>query len=168
MTCPIPQNEEERLAALARVGLLDTARDPRFDALCREAAARFRAPVALISLMDRDRQWFKAACGLGIEGTSRSVAFCAHTVMSDRVMVVPDARSDPRFADNPLVTGWPHIVFYAGAPLVYGRSIRLGTLCVIDTVPRDFGPADEADLAEIADRVSGEIWAFASDRAEVA
>lgn len=158
MGFPVPPEEDERLRVLRSLDLLYSNRERAFDDLCLEAASRLSVPIALISLMDADRQWFKARCGLNLDGTSREVAFCAYTIMSDHVMVVPDARLDPRFASNPLVTGWPHIVAYAGAPLLYGENMRIGTMCVIDTRPRDFSAAERAALVELADRISGEIW----------
>lgn len=157
----VPSNEEKRLEVLQSLGILDTGRDPQFDELCREAAKRFNAPIALITLVDRDRQWFKSACGLEADGTPREHAFCAHAIMSDHVMVVPDARIDTRFATNPLVIGPPHIVFYAGAPIVYGEGIRLGTLCIIDHEARQISADDVYTLGEIADRISGELWRIA-------
>jgi GAF domain-containing protein len=158
MCFPVPPEEEARLRVLRSLDLLYSNRERAFDELCVEAATRLSAPIALISLMDADQQWFKARCGLSAHGTSRDVAFCAYTIMSDQVLVVPDARLDPRFASNPLVTGWPHIVAYAGAPLLYGKGIRIGTMCVIDTKPREFNATDRAVLVELADRISGEIW----------
>ena len=115
---PIPQNEAERLAALRELRILGTAPEPHFDAVCRTASALFSAPIALVALVEESHQWFKAKCGLAAEGTSREAAFCSHTILSDNILVVEDARQDPRFAANPLVTGEPHIRFYAGAPLV--------------------------------------------------
>jgi GAF domain-containing protein len=146
------RREATRLAALMGTSVLDTPPEPAFDALVRQAAARFRVPIALISLVDAERQWFKAAVGLpaGHE-TPRSQAFCDHAIRGMGVMVVPDARSDPRFAGNPLVTGAPCIRFYAGAPLTLAGGARLGTLCVIDRLPRkDFGPDAVAALEDLA------------------
>ncbi|WP_075218153.1 GAF domain-containing protein [Mongoliimonas terrestris] len=161
MPHPVPPNEEKRLEVLQSLGIMDTERDPRFDELCREAAESFRAPIALITLVDRNRQWFKSTCGLDVNGTPREHAFCTHAIMSEHVMVVPDARIDRRFAANPLVIGPPHVVFYAGAPIVYGEGIRLGTLCIIDHKPRQISVDDVYTLGEIADRISGEIWSLA-------
>jgi GAF domain-containing protein len=146
------RREAERLAALVGVAVLDTPPEPEFDALVRQAADRFGVPISLVSLVDADRQWFKAATGLppGAE-TPRALAFCDHAIRDEAVLVVPDAAADPRFAENPLVTGAPNIRFYAGAPLTLPAGARLGTLCVIDTVPRpDFGPEAAAALDALA------------------
>ena len=132
---PKPANEAERLAALRRYNILDTAPEETFDRIARLAAQIMGTPIALVSLVDGDRQWFKARYGLVAEQTPRDVAFCAHTILDSKVMVVPDARRDPRFSGNPIVTDEPRVVFYAGAPLTTPDGHRLGTLCAIDRVP---------------------------------
>ncbi len=143
--------EAGRLAALDCLNVLDTAPEPVFDGLTRLAADTFAAPIALISLVSSDRQWFKAAVGLDATETSREVSFCSHAIRRDEVMVVLDARQDPRFADNALVTGPPDIRFYAGAPLIDPAGHALGTLCVIDTKPREaFTAAEQARLSQFA------------------
>jgi len=112
-----PSNERERMARLHALSVLDTAAEPLFDALTQAAMALAVVPIALISLIDTQRQWFKSNLGMGdVEQTPRDLAFCAHAILSDELMEVPDALADPRFADNPLVTGAPGIRFYAGAP----------------------------------------------------
>jgi len=131
----LPEDEEQRLATLHSLGILDTPREQRFDRLTRLAAAIMGVPVALISFVDRDRQWFKSVHGLEIAETHREVSFCAHAVASREMLVVPDALQDARFADNPLVTGGPRIRFYAGLPLFIAGSC-IGTLCACDTRPR--------------------------------
>ena len=136
---PLPPDEAERLAALERHKLLMTGKEPEFERVARLAADLFEVPIALVSLVLADQQTFMGACGIEVSGSPRSVAFCAHAILSDEVMVVPDAALDPRFAGNPLVTGQPGIRFYAGAPLRLG-SHRVGTLCLIDRAPRSFGP----------------------------
>ncbi|MGO4377233.1 GAF domain-containing protein [Pseudoduganella sp. RAF53_2] len=142
---PTPENEAGRIAALYAALLLDTPREERFDKIVEFAAREFDVPIALISLIDSDRQWFKAAVGLGeVCQTGRDISFCGHAIMRNDIMVIPDALQDPRFADNPLVTDWPHIRFYAGAPLIQRDDYALGTLCVIDTKPRQF---DDVELA---------------------
>lgn len=144
-SAPLPPDEPQRLDALRRLLILDTPPEERFDRIVSFAADEFDAPIALVSLVDRDRQWFKARVGLEVCETSRDAAFCAHAILEPEVMVVEDALADPRFADNPLVLGPPHIRFYAGSPLeVHGR--RVGTLCVIDVRPRRFDATDAAIL----------------------
>jgi diguanylate cyclase (GGDEF)-like protein/PAS domain S-box-containing protein len=147
---PIPVNEAERLAELHELRILDTPAEDHFDAVCKAAAALFSLPIALVSLVDSDRQWFKAKCGIDVEGTSRELAFCTYAILRDDVLVVEDATSDPRFADNPLVMGGPSIRFYAGAPLVLRSGIRVGTLCVIDTKPRSFSDLQKTQLQDFA------------------
>jgi len=133
---PVPSDEVQRLAALDALGMLDTPPEPAFDRITRIASELFHVPIALVSLVDKDRQWFKSCVGLDVRETPRQMAFCAHAIMRDDVLVVPDARADERFATNPLVAGPPHIRFYAGAPLITRDGFRLGTLCIIDTRPR--------------------------------
>ena len=136
--------ENARMAALRKLRILDTAPEPLFDSLVDLTARAHGVPIALISFIDQDRQWFKARVGLDICETPRDLAFCYHAIRSDQILIVPDAAADPRFRDNPLVTGAPGIRFYAGAPLVTPEGHALGTLCIIDTKPRDF-PQEEAD-----------------------
>jgi len=150
--------ETARLAALDRLGVLDTAPEPAFDDIVRQAAERFGMPVALVSLIDVDRQWFKAAFGLDATESPRGDALCNHAIRSDEVMVVPDAAADPRFSENPFVTGETGLRFYAGAPLTVAGGLRIGTLCVIDRQPRaDFGPEHAAALAALAAEVAAEL-----------
>lgn len=149
---PAPAHDEPaRLKALRAYGILDTAAEQSFDDLARLAALCCEAPIALISLVDRDRQWFKAHIGIETRATPRDLSFCAHAILQpEQVMEVPDARLDPRFALNPTVTGPPHIVFYAGAPLVAPTGEALGTLCVIDHRPRSLGDMQRGMLAGLA------------------
>ena len=133
----IPRNELNRLAALRALGLLDSAPEQAFDSIVQLACRLLDVPTALISLVDSDRQWFKAACGIGATQTSRSVSFCAHAIHQPDIFVVPDATFDPRFHDNPLVVGEPHIRFYAGIPLELPNGYRIGTLCALSPVPRE-------------------------------
>ncbi len=160
-------DEDGRLAALDRYAVLDTPAESMFDRIARMAATALRAPVALVSLVDRDRQWFKARHGLGVPQTPRSQAFCAYTIQRDAVFVVPDATADARFRDNPLVTGPPHIRFYAGAPLRAPDGYRLGSVCVIDTKPRPGGlsPEEQALLTDLAESAMAEMEARRLDRA---
>jgi GAF domain-containing protein len=158
MSYPVPPNEDERLEILESLKLLDTPSDQAFDDLCREAAKTFDAPVALITLLDADRQWFKARIGFEPCETTRDASFCNYVVAEDTTLIVPDATQDPRFSNNPLVVGPPYIRFYAGAPLYYGDDIRLGAMCIIDQRPRSPADIDIAQLQHLADRVAGEIW----------
>ena len=147
---PTPLNEAERLATLAAYDVLDTPPEHVFDNIVRTASQICGVPVALVSLVDETRQWFKARVGIDASETPRELAFCAHTILSAKPMVVPDARVDERFADNPLVTGEPHIAFYAGAPLVAPDGLCLGTLCVIDREPRELTAAQLETLESLA------------------
>ena len=144
MKAALPENESERLAALRKLAILDTLSEPGYDELTSLAAYICQAPIALISLVDEQRQWFKSRLGWTTEETPREVAFCAHAILEPDLMIVPDARADQRFADNPLVTSSPAIRFYAGAPLVTTAGHALGTLCVLDHKPRDLS-ADQAN-----------------------
>lgn len=151
---PIPDDEERRLEVLHAYRVLDTAPEEAFDRITRVAADLFDVPIALVSLVDRDRQWFKSCIGLGVSETGRDASFCAHAIVADEVMVIPDALADRRFATNPLVTGEPHIRFYAGAPLKTREGASLGSLCIIDTSPRPaFSAEDQARLQTFADLV---------------
>lgn len=142
--------EARRVARLRELQLLDTAAEPMFDALARLASQVAGTPIALISLVDTDRQWFKANVGLhGSVQTPRAVAFCAHTICSDTLLEVPDATLDARFADNPLVTDAPGIRYYAGVPLVLAGGERIGTLCVVDRQPHRLSAGQRAQLAEL-------------------
>ncbi len=136
MPTPVPTNEALRLRLLRRHRILDTPPEPAFDDLAHLASVICRTPVALVTLIDASRQWVKAEIGFGDRETPREHAFCAHAILGSDVMVVEDALEDPRFAANPLVIGSPNIRFYAGAPLVMSEGAALGSLCVIDRVPR--------------------------------
>ena len=138
-------DEGARLAALHAYGVLDTAPEAAFDGVVRLAARLCAAPTALVSLIDRDRQWFKARVGLHAEETPRDRAICGHAILfeHDAMLVVPDTHADPRTADNPLCTGDPNIRFYAGVPIRTPDGLPLGTLCVIDSVPRPGGLSEE-------------------------
>jgi diguanylate cyclase (GGDEF)-like protein len=154
---PVPENEAQRLAALESTGLLDTPEDEAFDSLARVARNLTGAPIALISLIDHSRQWFLSHLGLPERETSRSMAFCAHAILQTGLMEVPDALEDERFRDNPLVQGNPRLRYYAGVPLVLDSGEALGTLCVLDTVPRRLDEAQRDAIKTLARSVVGEI-----------
>lgn len=145
--------EIHRLRTLQETGLLTSPAPPEFEAICQKARERFQVPVAFVTLVAREKLVIKAGAGPENDDTPRSDAFCDYTIRTDDVFVVPDLLKDARFASNPLVTGMSGFRFYAGAPLVYLHEIRLGSLCVLDTRPREFSPGDRAELAELADRV---------------
>jgi phosphoribosyl 1,2-cyclic phosphodiesterase/CheY-like chemotaxis protein len=153
----IPKDEQQRLASLRALRILDTGPEERFDRITRLASALFDAPIALVSLVDENRQWFKSCYGLNVKETSRDAAFCAHVVYNREPMIVPDTFQDKRFADNPLVINEPRIRFYAGCPLILHDGACIGTLCVIDTRPRPQEVSDVACLRDLADLVVQEI-----------
>jgi signal transduction histidine kinase/ActR/RegA family two-component response regulator len=153
----IPENEFERLLALARLNLLDTPPEPEFDAITALASRMLGAPICLVSLIDSKRQWFKARVGLEATETPRDVAFCAHAILGSDPLVVPDSAADERFADNPLVMGAPHVRSYVGVPLVTAEGHALGTLCAIDNCPRPWTEANIADLRMLAGLLMGKI-----------
>ncbi|MDH3747460.1 MAG: GAF domain-containing protein [Gammaproteobacteria bacterium] len=153
----LPDNEARRIATLQGLDILDTPREDRFDRYTCTIARAFDMPVALISLVDGSRQWFKSAVGIDRNETSRDVSFCGHAILGDGIFEVRNARLDPRFRDNPLVVGPPRIRFYAGAPLKASNGERLGTLCVIDRIPRELSEDEKTMLKTLADMVVGEI-----------
>lgn len=157
MSCPIPENEIERLNTLRGYELLDTRPEERFDELTRLAASICDAPISLISLVDGDRQWFKSKTGLEACQTPRADAFCAHAIMSPDLFVVPDALQDPRFATSPLVLGEWHIRFYAGAPLTAPNGHRLGALCVMDQKPRQLSCEQMESLRILSRQVMAQV-----------
>ena len=141
MRPPTPVDELARLEALHRLEILDSEAEQAFDDLTALAAEICGTPISLISLVDADRQWFKSRVGLELQETPRNVSFCAHAILDDEILVVPDTEADSRFAGNPLVVGAPEIRFYAGKPLVTSEGHAVGTLCVMDRTPRDLTPA---------------------------
>jgi len=152
-----PEGEAHRLATLRCLRILDTPSEERCDRITRLACRLLEVPIALVSLVDSDRQWFKSRQGLDACETSREISFCGHAILDDALLHIPDTHLDERFRDNPLVVGEPKIRFYVGCPLKAPDGSRVGTLCAIDREPRDISPADLAsltDLAELANRSS--------------
>lgn len=150
-----PENEQTRLTTLHSLNILDTPNEDRFDRLTRLARRLFNVPVALVSLVDENRQWFKSHNGLEMQETHRDISFCGHAILGDGLFLIPDALKDERFNDNPLVTREPHVRFYAGLPLRYLDGSKLGTLCIMGREARTFDEEDIQlfrDLAEMAER----------------
>lgn len=153
----IPPSENTRLEALLALNILDTKPEERFDRLTRIAKESLDVPVSIVSLVDRDRQWFKSIIGLDVCETSREVSFCGHAILSDEPLIVPNALEDDRFVENPLVTNEPHIRFYAGIPLKAINGERLGTFCVIDTKPRTLSRNQLNLLIDLGSMVEREL-----------
>ncbi|SDP85207.1 diguanylate cyclase (GGDEF) domain-containing protein [Rhodoferax sp. OV413] len=155
-----PLDEAFRLNTLRALALLDTPPEERFDRLTRMARRMFGVTTALVSLVDENRQWFKSKQGLSDSETPRDISFCGHAILADTPLVIPDALRDPRFFDNPLVTGPPHVRFYAGCPLHATNGSKLGTLCILDSEPRAFGAEDIQLLIDLAAIVEQEISTY--------
>lgn len=153
MNVPLPNNEAERLAALKEYRILDTGTEQPYDDITALAAHICQVPIATISLLDEARQWFKAKVGMARMQTPREIAFCAHTILQRKPLVVRDARKDRRFANNALVTGEPHIRFYAGFPLVSQEGLALGTLCAMDRKPRELSARQEKAMQALVRQV---------------
>eukprot|EP00038_Savillea_parva_P025142 m.46426 g.46426 ORF g.46426 m.46426 type:complete len:704 (-) comp6757_c0_seq1:118-2229(-) len=163
MMAEVPDNEDERLKSLRDLGILDTPSDPRFDRITRVTAAALKVPIAVVSLVDHDRQWFKSIVGLDAKETSRDLAFCAHAILSPEPFIINDTLHDHRFADNPLVVDGPRIRFYAGCPLILPDGNRIGTLCTIDIVPRHFSDGQIRTLVDLTSMVVKEILRSGSE-----
>ncbi len=153
------------MSNLRRLAILDTDPEERFDRVTRLARRIFNVPIALVSIVDENRQWFKSCFGLPVSETERDVSFCGHAILGTDPFVVEDASQDPRFADNPLVEGDPYVRFYAGIPLVYDEDTVLGTLCIIDDKPREFSEEEINDLVDLAKMAESELRA--SHNAEI-
>ena len=154
---PLPLNETQRLLSLHALQILDSPQEERYDRITRLAQRVFNVDICLISLVDEGRQWFKSKQGLDACETSREISFCGHAILDNEVLIVSDAAADPRFLDNPLVIGAPHIRFYAGCPIKAPGGERIGTLCLIDPAPRDLPADDESVLRDIAALVEDEL-----------
>ena len=157
MKAPLPENEHARLAALHDAQVLDTAPEQDFDDIALLASEICGTPMGVVSLVDADRQWFKAKIGLDLQETHRDIAFCAHAIHGHELLEVPDASTDARFADNPLVLGDDNVRFYAGAPVVLDGTHAVGTVCVIDTAPRELTPAQRRALRSLARHASVQL-----------
>lgn len=153
----IPDTEDERIAELRSLLLLDSSPEERFDRITRVAKHLFDVPIALVSLVDTDRQWFKSCVGLDASETGRDVSFCGHAILGNHVFVVENALKDIRFSDNPLVLGGPEIRFYAGAPIAMPSGNKLGTLCIISNEAKEFGPDQQELLHDLSKIVINEL-----------
>ena len=153
----LPDNEEARQTSLDELHILDTLEEQAYDDLTLVAAQICNTPIALVSLIDRDRQWFKSHYGLDAREMPRDFSFCAHAILNDQPLVVEDSLKDERFLDNPLVTGGPHVQFYAGAPLILRNNIRVGTLCVIDDHARPLTDTQKQALEALARQVVSQL-----------
>jgi sigma-B regulation protein RsbU (phosphoserine phosphatase) len=154
---PIPVDEDERLASLRALDLLDSPAEERFDRITRLLTRLFRVPIAYLALIDSDRQWFKSSCGLNSTQTDRGISFCGHAILGDDVLVIPDTVEDERFRDNPLVLGEPYVRFYAGYPLSGPDGKKVGTLCIADRRPRHLSDDELETLRELARVVEREL-----------
>ena len=159
---PFPLDETARLMSLHSLRILDTAPEERFDRITRMTKRMFDVEIALISLVDSQRQWFKSRQGLEACETDRNISFCGHAILDSEVFIVGDAANDPRFADNPLVTGKPNIRFYAGCPIRGPMGHRIGTLCVIDSKPRGMSAEEQETLCDLAAMVEDELALLAT------
>ncbi len=157
MKAPLPDTESTRLEILRQHHILDTAPEEAFDDLTALASQVCGAPISFISLMDEERQWFKSKVGLKITEISRDIAFCAHTILQPGLMVIRDATTDERFADNPLVIEDPRVRFYAGAPLISPEGEMLGTLCVLDLKARDLSATLQVTLLALARQAASHL-----------
>ncbi|HBC58163.1 MAG TPA: GGDEF domain-containing protein, partial [Gammaproteobacteria bacterium] len=156
----LPDDESSRLTTLNALNILDTEPEERFDRLTRIAKRLFDVPIALVSLVDENRQWFKSCIGLNVRQTDRNISFCGHAILGDGIFIIPNALKDERFADNPLVIDEPHIRFYAGCPISVPDGHKMGTLCIIDRKPRQLSQEDLELLQDLANMVGQELAAL--------
>ncbi len=155
---PIPQNEEARICSVQGLNILDTDSEERFNIFTKEATIRFAVPISTITIIDKDREWYKSAQGLSKKEGPRDISFCGHALMSEVILIIEDTLADSRFFDNPMVLGEPHIRFYAGKSLYDQKSgLPIGVFCIKDTKPRKFSLNDINDFLAIAQRVDDEI-----------
>lgn len=152
-----PQNEQARIAALEKYAILDSDPEQSFDDLTLLASSICKTPIAMISLVDEDRQWFKSRVGVNVSETPREIAFCSTAILQSDLFVVPDALQDERFRDNPLVVSDPYVRFYAGAPLINEDGYALGTLCVVDQSPRELAPGEKEALKALSRLVLAQL-----------
>lgn len=155
---PIPHDEEKRLESVRNLNILDTKEEERFDIITENAVKELKVPISTITIMDKDREWFKSCQGLDVRESPREISFCGHALVSESVMIVEDTLEDERFKDNPMVVNAPHIRFYAGVRL-FNRKDRMpvGVFCVKDTVPRKFSMDEIAKLLDFAEKAEEEI-----------
>lgn len=161
----LPANEADRIEALRSLGLLDTPPEERFDRVTRAAMRAFNVPIALVTLVDMNRQWFKSCIGLDVSETPRTVSFCGHTILSNKPLIIEDALEDQRFRDNPLVTGEPHIRFYAGQSITARNGYNVGSLCIIDQKPRRLKPFQVRHLQDLAAWAESELNGVGAEQA---
>lgn len=159
LEAPLPLDETRRLEVLLNLNILDTPPEQRFDRITRIASRLFQVPIAMVTLIDGERQWFKSRVGIDFAEADRRTSFCAHTILQDGVMVVEDAHVDPRFTGNPLVTDGPKVRFYAGFPVAAPDGSKIGTLCLVDQAPRQFSDEEQALLRDLAGMVAHEVAA---------
>lgn len=157
LPAPIPENEEQRLLSLYKLGLLDTPPEKRFDLITKTAIKIFNVPISTLTLVDSKREWFKSCQGLPVHEGDRAVSFCGHALLEDEILVIPDTLKDDRFADNPMVIGEPFLRFYAGVPLISADGQRVGVFCLKDTKPREFSVTDREVLKGLAQWAEVEI-----------
>lgn len=161
---PITENEEKRLCALRDLNILDTKTEERFDRITREATKRFNTPISTIALIDKDREWFKSAVGVHIKESPRESSFCGHALNKEVMMVIEDTLADPRFADNPMVTGTPFVRFYAGKSLYDKKTnMPVGVFCIKDTKPRKMSLDEISDFLDMAAQAEEEVNRNCSD-----
>ena len=154
MNFPTPENEQERVELLRKLDILDSLAESSYDFIVGVASRLFDSPVAFISFLDENRQWFKATVGLEVKETPREVAFCNYTILNENILVVEDMQQDDRFKNNPFVKDDPSFRFYAGFPITLGDDLRIGTVCVLDNKPRTFSENDKMLLKELAEHVT--------------